>query len=136
LDVNEVKQLLANMAETDSFTGAVPNNTWGWGKLYLDTNLIGNEKRASSKPGAQLLTVFPNPFCSVAGINYVLDRQTRVGVEVFDSRGRLLERLADGIEGPGAHHVLWNTHDRASGIYLIRLKKANTVRTTLGLLIR
>ena len=24
------------MAVTDAFTGAVPNTTWGWGKLMLD----------------------------------------------------------------------------------------------------
>jgi subtilisin family serine protease len=49
LTTSEVRQLLMDNAVADSFTGGVPNSTWGTGKL----NVLGaaNDVRNAKRPG-------------------------------------------------------------------------------------
>ena len=88
-----------------------------------------------------LRDVAPNPFNPRATITFVTARAQRVRLEVFDLRGRLVARLADGEFGPGAHEITWDGRDRAgedapSGGYLVRLQGGTRVQSRLVSLVR
>jgi flagellar hook assembly protein FlgD len=51
-----------------------------------------------------------------------LAQEARVAVEVYDVSGRLVESLANGVFGAGAHRFVWNGrdafgHECGSGTY-------------------
>ena len=75
----------------------------------------------------RLLRPRPNPFNARLKVAYDLARPTRVVIEVFDLRGRLVGTLLDEPKAAGRHVVNWaGTDDRgrslASGVYFVRLR--------------
>lgn len=68
----------------------------------------------------------PNPFNPVTTLSFALPTASRVQLEVYDVRGRLVATLLDEKRPAGMHHVTWNARDRsgqavASGVYLCRI---------------
>src|SRR5207253_1963321 len=49
LDAGQVKKILQQTARSDSFTGAVPNNRWGYGKV----DALAAVAAAAAAPGAR-----------------------------------------------------------------------------------
>jgi pimeloyl-ACP methyl ester carboxylesterase len=84
----------------------------------------------ASPPAATVLQsvqVAPNPFNPRTVIAYELTAARTVTLEVFDLRGRLVRRLADGPRPAGRHAVTWNGVDGrgagvAAGSYVYRLR--------------
>jgi flagellar hook assembly protein FlgD len=59
-------------------------------------------------------------------VTYQLDRRARVRLDLFDSSGRHVRRLIQGIAGPGSYTVPWDGRDTrgemvAAGVYLAQL---------------
>jgi hypothetical protein len=68
---------------------------------------------------------FPNPFRPVAAptrIRYALPHPERVLLQVFDMRGRLVQKLVDARQGPGWYEVAFEGRGLASGVYLYSLQ--------------
>jgi M6 family metalloprotease-like protein len=68
----------------------------------------------------------PNPFNPRTSIRFYLPTRTRVRLDVYDVRGALVRRLAEGSYDAGPHAVEWDGTDRsgngvASGFYVYRL---------------
>lgn len=69
----------------------------------------------------------PNPFLPGTTIRYLLPRREMVDLAVYDVAGRLVTRLMDGMQGPGAGTVMWDGRDArgadvAPGVYIYRLR--------------
>jgi len=69
---------------------------------------------------------YPNPFNPVTRIQFVLDRDTRVSLRVFDVQGRAVRTLVDSYLSAGQRVVGWDGRDDsgrslASGTYFLRL---------------
>ncbi len=64
---------------------------------------------------------YPNPFNDRTHIPFDLKEQARVRLEIFDLRGRLVDRLADRSFAPGGHAIDWTPHNCASGVYLCQI---------------
>ena len=65
---------------------------------------------------------YPNPFNPATTIAYDVPRRTHVKIEVFDTRGRLVQTLLNAPQPPGAYAVTWNGLDSSgrstpSGLY-------------------
>jgi hypothetical protein len=71
----------------------------------------------------------PNPFRSVAGIEYRLARSSRVRLEIYDVSGRRLATLVDEVRPAGAHRAAWTAGDAPNGLYLVRAEADGVVRT-------
>ncbi|RMF56083.1 T9SS C-terminal target domain-containing protein [Candidatus Woesearchaeota archaeon] len=70
---------------------------------------------------------YPNPFNPTTSINYTLQREGRVRIDVFDVAGRRIDTLVDGIMKAGQHIIEWDGKDKegrdvASGIYFYRVE--------------
>ncbi|MBK8167775.1 MAG: T9SS type A sorting domain-containing protein [bacterium] len=96
-------------------------------RLFLDGLAFGPAQPATSAAGQapqaalRLHPAAPNPFNPRTTIRYDLASAGHVQLGLFDLRGRLVRQLADGERPAGAHAVLLDGGDLASGIYLLRL---------------
>jgi len=98
------------------------------------------ETAISEKRDEGLLQAFsleqnrPNPFNSSCTIRFLLSRETRVDLAVFNLSGQKVVALAQGHRSAGIHQVRWDGRDAegrsmASGVYLYRLRAGNYEKT-------
>jgi hypothetical protein len=78
----------------------------------------------------------PNPFNPVTQISYYLPKEEFVELNVYDVRGRLLERLVARIECAGEHVVEWDARGAPSGTYFYRLQVGDLTETRKMILVR
>ena len=77
--------------------------------------------------GTTLDNIYPNPFNSVATINFTLSKPQYITLSLHTLAGQLLEILCSETKRGGSHSVIWDAADRASGVYLCRLKGEDQV---------
>jgi hypothetical protein len=113
-------------------------------RLHLYENL-SSHRALSPVPDPSLPAVpsrlvlaapYPNPFNPSTRIRYELPVRTRVSLDVYDVRGRLVARLVDGEKSAGSHTEEWRPRGLASGVYLAHLKAGGEVRTVRMLLVK
>lgn len=62
LTPSEIKQFMQNNAWTDSYTGSVPNNTWGYGKIDAHSTIQVIESTLNLEDYKDIqIKVYPNP---------------------------------------------------------------------------
>lgn len=82
-------------------------------------------------PGSFTLTRnYPNPFNESTVIDFALNIDRRVKIDVYDLNGRLVTRLFEGQLAAGAHRFTWNGKDWAgravtSGLYFYTLQSSS-----------
>lgn len=81
----------------------------------------------------------PNPFNPKTNIAFTLERAGAVSLAVFDTAGRRVTTLHEGLLEAGAHDVEWDGRDSAgrpaaSGLYFVRLQGEGQVDTAKLLL--
>jgi hypothetical protein len=64
---------------------------------------------------------YPNPFNNSTAIRFGLERDGRVKLAVFNTKGELVETLLDGLLAKGVHKIDFNPAALPSGIYFVRL---------------
>jgi hypothetical protein len=74
-----------------------------------------------------LSTASPNPFAASTRIAFGLPQATATRLDVFDTSGRLVRTLVNGLVGAGNHEATWDGADRSgqrvkSGVYFYRLR--------------
>ena len=72
----------------------------------------------------KLRPAFPNPFGAETQVHFDLHKEARVGLAIYDIRGRLVRRFAEDTLVPGRHHVAWDGRDSsdrrvADGVYFL-----------------
>ncbi len=95
-----------------------------WTALHRYPSPVPDEVLPS--PSTQL-RAWPNPFNPRVQLSFELKSDQAVLLEVFDSRGRLVNRLLDTVLPAGVHDKHWNGQDQAgktmpSGVYFARLR--------------
>jgi subtilisin family serine protease len=94
LDPTEVKEILQNLSEEDNFTGKVPNNLWGYGKINahriitsLDNVTSINEFQSENELG-----IYPNPSSGIVYLSYFNTSETLIkvvdikGLDIYETR--------------------------------------------------
>jgi len=87
------------------------------GKIPTNVNQIDNLVPGSFK----LFQNYPNPFNSVTTIKYYLDKPTHVSLKIFNSVGKEIVTLVDGLQAAGEHQIKWTPEGLPGGIYFSRL---------------
>jgi hypothetical protein len=77
--------------------------------------------------GFRLYPNEPNPFRGETQVIYVLPRETRVSLAVYDVRGRRVRGLANDLRARGSHSARWDGRDERGrkvgpGVYFLRLQ--------------
>ncbi len=124
-------------------------NSEGW---YIDdVKIIPDTPDLSETPEQETLPVsvilyqnHPNPFrltSRITQIRFELPEPARVGLNIFDTSGRLVRKLHGGLIGAGRHAVDWDGRDWSdqpvgSGVYFYVLKTDNTSQSKQMLILR
>jgi len=83
----------------------------------------------------------PSPFNPRTSVVFSLQQEARVEIAVYDTRGRRIAVLADGVFAVGRASVDWNGRDAAgrdvpSGTYLVTARSAGESQTRKAVLVR
>ena len=78
----------------------------------------------------------PNPFNPVTTISFEIPKASHVTLEVYNTLGQRIAKLADGQYNAGLHTVSWDAAGRASGIYFYRLQADKFVASKKMLLLK
>ena len=62
-------------------------------------------------------------------IDYYLNKESNVAVQLFDENGNLLWSIKEGRDKPGAHQVTFKTNELKPGLYQIQLKAGNFTKS-------
>ncbi|PLX32783.1 MAG: hypothetical protein C0600_01605 [Ignavibacteria bacterium] len=84
----------------------------------------------------QLRQNHPNPFNPTTTINFWLPRRMQVRLAVYDSGGRLVRTLVDGILPSGDHSATFGAEALPSGMYVCRLEGGGATDSRRMLLLR
>jgi predicted acyl esterase len=97
--------------------------------MPIEMLLAGTGTEALPVDGYQLTQNYPNPFTTSTRIRYMLPKQTRVTLTVYDALGRKVTDLVKEEKPAGPHIVEFNGSNYAPGIYFYTLR-ANEFRQT------
>ncbi len=110
---------------------------------YTPVKAIAGETSAPSKTikTFQLKQNYPNPFNPSTTIEFVLPREARVHLNVYNLLGQEIQTLFNGFLPEGLHKITWDGRDRAgnpvaSGVYFYRLESGASVQVKRMVLIR
>lgn len=91
----------------------------------------------SSKPLVYVLEQnYPNPFNPSTSIKINLPASGYVKLKIFDSKGELIQILADGYLDEGTHNFIWDAEGITSGVYFYQLLTPKEIHTKKMILLR
>jgi flagellar hook assembly protein FlgD len=64
---------------------------------------------------------YPNPFNPSTTISYLLPKDTRVVLKIYNSIGQEVSTLVNDDRSAGYHQEVWNASNVASGMYIYQL---------------
>jgi len=97
----------------------------------MDFANVWDEVTAVGTPrsGVQMAEPFPNPFNPRTSIAFTAPSGSPVRVEAFDTRGRRVEVLFDGVGTGASQSITWNAKGLSSGVYFVRMSSSNQLLT-------
>jgi len=128
LTPGQIKTLLRNSCKSDSFTGAVPNNTWGYGKIdallaIQNTALLGIDNLES-----KTFVIYPNP--SKGSFTIDLGKEyTDVTVQISNVLGQIISS-----EKHASAKITDKEMNAPAGTYFIKVSTANEGLKTLRMI--
>ncbi len=117
------------------------HTSWGWMSIdYIEVADL--DKGVASEEDIQIPTSldlnqnYPNPFNPTTQITFQLPSNQSVELNVYDSTGRLVQRLFDGKKTAGSHTLQFDASDLASGVYFYRLMGSFGTKTRQMVLVK
>lgn len=112
-------------AYADSFSwaklSAGANSPWISDAICSGEPFPGEPSQTAFIPSDLDLGIWPNPFNPTTAISYQLQAASRVSLKIYDTAGRLVSTLVEGMQEAGQHSVTFDGSKLASGIYLVKL---------------
>lgn len=102
------------------------------GDMYWLGGLIQTgigDQGESVLPGAGELAISGNPLGSVSTVAFTVGTTGQADISVYDMSGHLVEVLVSDEIAAGQHSVSWNTEQLAAGVYILRFRSADFVKT-------
>jgi enediyne biosynthesis protein E4 len=117
--------------QIDLFNNVATNQTF----VVYETPTAVDHPGGAAQDGLAFLGVAPNPVVAGTAFRYSIGHASPVRLEIFDTSGRAVRRLVDGVQPAGPHEARWDGRDDAegrvaAGVYLFKLEARGT--TTLG----
>ena len=141
LTPDAARNILKGTARSDGFTGTVPNNIFGSGKVdaydAVSTVVAGLERIDPALPEAfELAQNYPNPFNPATQIRFAIPRAAKVHLSVYDILGREVAVLVNEAMQPGQYEYEFDARELSSGIYFYRLEAGSFKQVRKMLLAR
>ena len=77
-----------------------------------------------------ILEIHPNPFTHETKLEFTLDTQSDVIIEVYNNRGMQVATIANQSFDQGEHQLRWDCGGVAAGIYIIKMTVGDMVYTS------
>ncbi len=73
------------------------------------------------------LTAYPNPSHGEVSLNYLIQKQGRVTINILDEAGRIVQTVFDGLQNAGTHQIIWDGKNETgakakAGIYFYSIQ--------------
>ena len=68
---------------------------------------------------------YPNPFTKSTIINYGLNKDSRVLIQIFNMNGKVIETLTNDMKKSGNYEVHFNASNLSTGTYFYNVKIGN-----------
>ncbi|MBC8374551.1 MAG: T9SS type A sorting domain-containing protein [FCB group bacterium] len=99
-------------------------------RIYAILGTTGVDQKVDQTPATfELQGNYPNPFNPSTTIDFSLNRQAQVELQIVDLKGKTLATLISGSQSAGQYSIQFNAENYASGVYLYRLAVDNSVQT-------
>ena len=137
LTADEIKEKLRQNAKSDKFTGVVPNNMWGWGKLAADAAVAAVTPSPSTSESKLSIQLTENPVHDFARFIYTVPEDAdKAELTIYNVVGK---RVFTAQLPPGEGTYNWNLEDSgglplAPGLYLFMLSDGSS-QTAIGRLV-
>ena len=79
---------------------------------------------------------YPNPFNPVTSIDYILPKESRTILTIYDLLGHEVAQLVNRIQRAGVYSVKWNASNVSSGVYFYKLQSDDFIQTRKMLLLK
>jgi hypothetical protein len=103
---------------------------WAYGDNFIvriiDTNSITSSGNQIIPDAFTLSQNFPNPFNPTTIISYSIGNTSSIQLDIFDSNGKLITNLENGIKSKGSYSIKFNGTELTSGVYFYRLTASST----------
>jgi hypothetical protein len=80
------------------------------------------DETVESPRATALLAPFPNPFNPSTTIRYDVASAAHLRLVIYDSRGRKVQELVNGVQPAGRYALVWHAAEAPSGQYFVRLE--------------
>ena len=104
--------------------------------ITVNPNAVDEDITSLLPTEVTLYPAAPNPFNSTTSIRYFLPRTADVRLTVYDSAGRLVQRLSEGFATSGEHSATVQGAELPAGVYLLRLETGGDVRSMKVVLLK
>ncbi|RLD24312.1 MAG: hypothetical protein DRI54_06280, partial [Bacteroidetes bacterium] len=125
LTPDEIKDFMQDNAITDSYTGGVPNNTWGYGKIdaYETIKAIENSTGIEDHTVLNSFLIYPNP--SNGRFTIDVTDQTITDLQIFDISGKMVYHEQIVYSGDSKKMDLSYLKN---GVYFLKLSNSKYIR--------
>ena len=86
--------------------------------VNIDSLGVGIKKTSFESVSA--ISIYPNPASYISTMSFYLNENKLITIELIDIRGTLVKQLYNQKKEAGAHSLLLNLNEIASGVYFIR----------------
>ena len=90
--------------------------------FFINTVAVGVNEATGLVKNYKLYQNYPNPFNPSTVIKYELPGISNVTITIFNVIGQRVAVLLNRVQNAGAHSVVWNAQNLASGVYFYRIK--------------
>ena len=95
-----------------------------YGQKAIDGAILITTKKQNAVTGPNVIAlqgpeVFPNPSSGSLNIRFKLDRRSKIGIQVYDLNGKLVEKVLRKSLNKGTHNIKWETDNVPAGNYVL-----------------
>ncbi len=101
---------------------------------YFD--LTSSVDADNNKISFEVYQNFPNPFNPNTVLNFYVPEKSVVTINVYDVLGRFIYTLENKEFESGLHKINWNAENLSAGIYLVKFKYKNYIKSIKTVLIK
>ena len=103
---------------------------------YLYVTSIEQKEELDLPREFALFPVYPNPFNPSTKIKFTLPKTSKVEIDVYNVAGRFIGNLLNAKKESGTYILTWDASNMPSGMYFIRIKAGNFIKTRRSLLLK
>lgn len=103
---------------------------------YIKPVGVDDENNNDLPSNFELFQNYPNPFNPSTLLSYTIPEQSMISLKVYDSLGREVTTLENGIKSAGIYNLNFDAAGLSTGIYFYTINAGNFIQTKKMLLLR